>query len=65
MVPAGEDSEREVVPSARKFADGNRAKEVAVEKVHGAPRNPGATGRGTEGTWKHEAGHEQRGLPGT
>ena len=61
MALAGEDGERNVVPSA----DGNRANEVAVVKVHGAPRNPSAIGRGTAGAVKHEAGHEQRDLVGT
>ena len=65
MALAGEDGERNVVPSAGKFADGNWANEVAVEKVHGAPRSPSATGRGTAGALKHEAGHEQRDLVGT
>ena len=65
MVPDGEDSERVVVQSARKFADGNLAKEVVDEKVRSEPRNPGAIGRENAVVWKHEAGQEQRGLPGT
>ena len=65
MVPDGEDGGREVAQSARKFADGNLAKEIADEKVHSEPRNPGAIGRDTAVALKQEVGQEQRGLPRT
>ena len=67
MVPEDEEG-GQVVVSARRFADGNLAKDVVDVKAQGDPRNPrnpGAVGREDVVVWKHEAGQEQRGLPRT